>query len=80
MSEVSRFVANFNERKNLHSPVYGVKVFVCLSVCYNKFELNGIPSGLLVRRSRIPNLGPSRDANFLLDDCRKLNLIGKHVC
>ena len=27
-----REVANLSERKNLHTPVYGVKEFVCLSV------------------------------------------------
>ena len=33
-SEVSREVANLTERKNPHTPVHGVKEFVCLSVCY----------------------------------------------
>ena len=28
-----REVANLTERKNLHTPVYGVKELVCLSVC-----------------------------------------------
>ena len=32
-SEASRKVANLTERKNTHPPVYGVKEFVCLSVC-----------------------------------------------
>ena len=32
-SEVSREVANLTERKNQHTPVYGVKEFVCLSDC-----------------------------------------------
>ena len=32
-SEGSREVANVTERKNQHTPVYGVKEFVCLSVC-----------------------------------------------
>ena len=32
-SEGSREVANLTERKNLHTPIYGVKEFVCLSVC-----------------------------------------------
>ena len=32
-SEASREVANLTERKNPHTPVYGVKEFVCLSVC-----------------------------------------------
>ena len=32
-SEVSREVANLTERKNLQTPVNGVKEFVCLSVC-----------------------------------------------
>ena len=31
-SKASREVANFIERKNPHTPVYGVKEFVCLSV------------------------------------------------
>ena len=31
-SEASREVANLTERKNLHTPVYGVKEFVFLSV------------------------------------------------
>ena len=31
-SEASKGVANKNERKNPHIPVYGVKEFVCLSV------------------------------------------------
>ena len=33
VSEASREVANLTERKNPHTPVYGVKEFVCLSVC-----------------------------------------------
>ena len=33
-SEASREVANLTERKNPPTPVYGVKEFVCLSVCY----------------------------------------------
>ena len=32
-NKASREVANLTERKNLHTPVYGVKEFVCLSVC-----------------------------------------------
>ena len=32
-NEASREVANLTERKKLHTPVYGVKEFVCLSVC-----------------------------------------------
>ena len=31
-SKASREVANLTERKNLHTPVYGVKESVCLSV------------------------------------------------
>ena len=31
-SEASREVANLVDRKNLHTPVNGVKEFVCLSV------------------------------------------------
>ena len=33
VSEVSREVTNLTERKNLDTPEYGVKEFVCLSVC-----------------------------------------------
>ena len=33
VSEASREVANLNEIKNPHTPVYGVTEFVCLSVC-----------------------------------------------
>ena len=33
MSEASREVANLTERKNPHTPIYGVKEFVCMSVC-----------------------------------------------
>ena len=32
--EASRQVANLTERKNPLTPVFGVKEFVCLSVCY----------------------------------------------
>ena len=32
--EASREVANLTGRKNPHTPVYGVKEFVCLYVCY----------------------------------------------
>ena len=32
-SVASREVANLEERKNPHTLVYGVKEFVCLSVC-----------------------------------------------
>ena len=32
-NEASRKVANLSKRKNPHAPVYGVKEFVCLSVC-----------------------------------------------
>ena len=31
-SEASREVANLTERKNPHTPIYGVKEFFCLSV------------------------------------------------
>ena len=31
--KTSREVANLTERKNPHTPAYGVKEFVCLSVC-----------------------------------------------
>ena len=37
MSEASRQVANLTERIHPHTPVYGVKEFVCLSV---KIALN----------------------------------------
>ena len=41
-SEASREVENLTERKNPHTPVYGVKEFVCLSVCLSvtKFDPN----------------------------------------
>ena len=44
-SEASMKVANLTERKNLHTPVYGAKEFVCLSVCMWS-TLTGIISGL----------------------------------
>ena len=34
-SEATREVANLTERKNLHTSVYGVKEFDCLSICDN---------------------------------------------
>ena len=39
---MSREVANLTDIKNLHTPVYGVKEFVCLSVCLSviNFDLN----------------------------------------
>ena len=40
---MSKEVANSIERKNLHTPVYGVKEFVCLSV--TKFDPNYIRTG-----------------------------------
>ena len=43
--EASREVANLTERKNLHTPAYGVKEFVCLSVCLWQ-ALTPITSGL----------------------------------
>ena len=42
-SEASREVANLTERKNPHTPVYGVKEFVCLSVV--KFKPNYLRTG-----------------------------------
>ena len=33
-SKARREVANLTEGKSLHTPVYGVKEFVCLPVCY----------------------------------------------
>ena len=36
-AEQEREVANLTERKNQHTPVYGVKEFVCLSVCLSVF-------------------------------------------
>ena len=41
-SEVSREVANLTERKNQHTPIYGVKEFVCLPVCLSIGQINGI--------------------------------------
>ena len=43
-SEASREVANFTERKNLHTPVCGVKDFVCLPVSQN-FDPNYLGTG-----------------------------------
>ena len=34
VSQGSRELANLTERKNLHTPLHGVKEFVCLSVMY----------------------------------------------
>ena len=42
-SKASREVANLTERKNLYTPVYGVKEFVCLSVV--NFEPNYLKTG-----------------------------------
>ena len=41
-SKASTEVANLTERKNTHTPVYGVKEFVCPSVCLSvtKFDPN----------------------------------------
>ena len=41
-SKVSKEEANLTERKNPHTPVYGVKEFVCLSVCYIIFGQNSM--------------------------------------
>ena len=43
VSEASREVENLTWRKNPHTPVYGVKEFVCLSVA--KFDLNYLRTG-----------------------------------
>ena len=42
-SEANREVANLTKRKNPHTPVYGVKEFVCLSV--TKFNPNYLRTG-----------------------------------
>ena len=42
-SEASREVANLTERKNPHTPVYGVKDFVCPSV--TNFDHNYLRTG-----------------------------------
>ena len=42
-SEASREVANLTKRKNLHTPFYGGKEFVCLSVV--NFDLNYLRAG-----------------------------------
>ena len=42
-SKARREVANLTERKNLHTPVYGVKEFVCLSVV--NFDPNYLRTG-----------------------------------
>ena len=47
-SKAGREVSNLTERKNQHTPIYGVKAFVhlcvCLSVCY-KFDPNYLGTG-----------------------------------
>ena len=45
MSEVSEEVANLTERKNKHTPVYGVKEFVFLSVI--NFDPNYFRTGIV---------------------------------
>ena len=50
-SEASREVANLTERKNTHTPVYGVKEFVCLSV--TNFDPNYLGTG----RTELPLAG-----------------------
>ena len=46
-SEASREEANCSWRKNSHTPVYGVKEFVCLSVCLSvtNFDHNYLRTG-----------------------------------
>ena len=46
-SEARKEEANLTERKNLHTPVYGVKEFVCLSVCQDamNFDPNYLRTG-----------------------------------
>ena len=46
-SAASREVANLIERKNTHTLVYGVKEFVCLSVCLSvtNFDPNYLRTG-----------------------------------
>ena len=52
--EASRDVANLAERKNLQTPVYGVKEYVCLSVCLflylsvSNFDLNYLRTGKIL--------------------------------
>ena len=55
-SEASREVSNLTERKNLHTPVYGVKEFVCLCVCLLQ-TLTPIISGLAEQKIYSGNLG-----------------------
>ena len=43
MSETSREVANLTETKHSHTPVHGVKEFVCLSV--TKLDPNSLRTG-----------------------------------
>ena len=43
MSGASREVANLTEQKNTHTPLYGVKEFVCLSVA--NFDPNYLRTG-----------------------------------
>ena len=45
---MSREVANFTGRKNTHTPVYGVKELVCLSV--TNFDLNYLRTGEIEKK------------------------------
>ena len=54
-SKRSREVANLTERKNLHTPIYGVKEFVCLFICLSVY----LSVCLSIRYKRWPQL--SRD-------------------
>ena len=51
---MSREVANFTERKNTHTPVYGVKELVCLSV--TNFDLNYLRTGEIENYSDLHHL------------------------
>ena len=61
-SEVSREVANLTERKNPHTPVYGVKEFVCLSV--TKFNPNYLRTGKTAKKLGL--FRPDLDSVFRL--------------
>ena len=56
--EASKEVANLTKRKNPHAPVYGVKEFVCLSVCDPNYGTFGCQSCFckLIFASKTANL------------------------
>ena len=71
-SEASREVANLTERKNKHSPVYGVKESVCLSVCLSVCHTGGFRSNTVY----FTYIFLRRDQQFRhLNLCRKYFLL-----